>query len=189
MVNIIAGIVMVKDNTSQWPDISWQKWTKFLKFLVPGTSNFVYGRHWLVTWGTTQCIYVLSIGGLLITNLICAKNMINIATKPTPLCSPSSPLWNEPHFTVLAPLSLNVAYLTVLFILRLTKTHSGRTSWRINNMDQQANLRNSAARRVKSGLVYVERMVNTMVLVLWRYPLYLWQKAIISSKWYNFDGV
>ena len=47
-------------------------------------------------------------------------NMLDISTKPTPLCSLSHPLSNESTSTSLAPVLLKLHYLAILIILQLT---------------------------------------------------------------------
>ena len=44
------------------------------------------------------------------------ENILDISTKPVPLCSPLFSPSNEPHYTSLAPLYEELAYLSMLFI-------------------------------------------------------------------------
>ena len=48
--------------------------------------------------------------------------MLDISTKPTPMCLPSYPPSNKPHSTILTPLSAEFIYLCKLFILQWTHT-------------------------------------------------------------------
>ena len=54
----------------------------------------------------------------------CTANILDISTKPTPLCSQSPAPSSEPHVISIAPKFAQLAYLAMLFILPLTYSAS-----------------------------------------------------------------
>ncbi len=61
-------------------------------------------------------------------------NLLDISTKPPSLCSPSSPLSNEPNSTSLASLLAKLIYLYLVFSRTTLLAVQG--SWRINTSNE-----------------------------------------------------
>ena len=80
--------------------------------------------------------------------LLHSTNICDIATKLVPLCSVSNMSSYEPSFSLLASVSVKLAYFSMLFILKLACT----ASTRINNMLKQANFGKNHASKLKLGL-------------------------------------
>ena len=53
-------------------------------------------------------------------NMSCIVNISDISTKPSPLCSPSSPPSSEPNSCSSSPVLTELVFMTMLFILQLT---------------------------------------------------------------------
>ena len=85
-------------------------------------------RTWLLSdhegTGQTQQLYALSSDIIPKKNVSCIANILDISTKPMPLCSPYSPPSYKINSIFLAPLSTELSYLVVLFILQLVHTAS-----------------------------------------------------------------
>ncbi len=100
-------------------------------------------------------------------------HMSDIFTKPTPLCPPSTQLSNKPRLIPQVPWFLKyIAYLCMWFILQVTHTCHSICS-RIDNMHKQVDYTIIGVSGMKLTGLWAERMINTMVMVWWRYQMWL----------------
>ena len=143
-----------------------------------------FGNVQLRGYYPSRHIANLSIGPAPKTDSSCTANVLNISTTLTPLCPLSPPPSSEPCPAYLA--SRGIAYSVLLFIFQLMHT----TAWEINDRVKWENTINNDASEM--ARLMAEGMVNTIVLVLLRYPEYMLRKmhfTLESDQLTEYDGL
>ena len=118
-------------------------------------------------------------------------NMLDFYTKPSPLCSPSSPPWNT-HFISLGHFLTESMGLYEHVIYSTADLHCEQCRPDVEWLTQPDKLILIIIVLLRVHLVHsmVEMMVKMMVLVLWWYLKYLWCKMIFFSLWNDTsDGI
>ena len=104
-------------------------------------------------------------------NASCVVNILTISTKSIPLYSPYSRSTNKPNFIVRTPLLLMFLYLATNSIFQVTPiatlVHHPK-----NNITELT-LPIMETERWNFAHLMAERMVNTVILISWRYLKYL----------------
>ena len=100
--------------------------------------------------------------------------MLDISTKPTELCSPFCPPLGDPNILSLTPVSTELAYPGVLFILQLTHTTGSLCHLKIEKTQpNNLTLLIMVVERWDWARLMVEGKVKTIVLAFWRYLKHL----------------